>query len=81
MPSSTYSAIEKNSKEIWNSQYYKIVYEYDDKVIFHLPPPLNIIGYLVSFIYYLVHHLKNKKENQKDEELINEEIGKNYEFS
>lgn len=72
--SSTYSNIQNKSNEIWNFQYYKIVYEYDDKVFGHLPPPFNPIGYIIKFLHYTYHCIKGNKQTEINEY---ENLGKN----
>lgn len=55
--SSTFQDVQENTDQIWKFQRYRLVFEYYDSPI--LPPPMNLIAYVVSFIQFLGQKRKN----------------------
>ena len=59
--SNTYSRIQDKSGMVWKNQRYHQIYEYIDSHV--LPPPLNLLIYIVEFIYK-IRKLKISKKGE-----------------
>lgn len=68
--SNTFTTVQKNASEIWNYQYFVIIYEYELCVKYRLlplPTPLNLIDFCLLFLKFLFKTISdfncvNKKE-------------------
>jgi len=64
MFSSTFERVQENTDQIWKLQRYVLVFEYIDASI--LPPPINFIGYIITFVKYILKKKADKSECERN---------------
>ncbi|CAF3233481.1 unnamed protein product [Rotaria socialis] len=61
-----YQNVQDKSNELWRCQRFWLVAEYKEKLV--LPPPFNVLGYLIKFMKYLCCKRKSKQfQNDQNE--------------
>ncbi len=64
MFTSTFERVQENTDQIWKFQRYVLVFEYKDASIFS--PPINLVGYIITFINYILKKKADKSECEKN---------------